>query len=257
MNYIFQNFISDLPMYLLSLPVILLSLSLHECAHGFIALKFGDPTARNLGRLTLNPLKHLDPIGFICMLLFHFGWANPVPINTRNLKNPRRDMALSALAGPLSNILLALVFGGLLRLALWATTSFFGEDLTAIYTQLLMGNGFSASSGFVILSLVVMMLYLGVIINFSYAIFNLIPGPPLDGSRIFYVFLPPKWYFGVMKYERIIAIVMLALLWLNILTIPLGWAVNGLTNVTFFIFGMNEESSVALNLIQFFVGSFI
>ena len=107
------------------------------------------------------------------------------------------------------------------------------------------------------MSLVVMMLYLGVIINFSYAIFNLIPVPPLDGSRIFYVFLPPKWYFGVMKYERIIAIAMLALLWLDILTVPLGWAVGGLTDLTFFVFGMNEEASTALAMIQFFVGSFI
>lgn len=254
---ILQNFISDLPMYLLSLPVILLSLSLHECCHGYIAYKLGDPTARNLGRLTLNPIKHLDPIGFICMLLFHFGWANPVPINTRNFKKPRRDMALSAAAGPLSNVLLALVFGGLLRLALWATTAFFEQDLNAIYTQLFTGKGFSASGGFVVMALIVMMLYLGVIINFSYAIFNLIPVPPLDGSRIFYIFLPPKWYFGVMKYERIIAIVMLALLWFNILTIPLSWAVNGLTNATFFIFGMNDTASTALALIQFFVGSVI
>ncbi len=253
----FSNFLSQLPSILLSLPIILLSLSVHECCHGYAALKLGDPTARNFGRLTLNPIKHIDPIGFICMLLFHFGWANPVPINTRYFKNPRRDMALSALAGPLSNILLAIVFGGLLRLSLWATASFFGEDLTAVYTQLLMGNGFSASSGFVVVALIVMMLYLGVIINFSYAIFNLLPVPPLDGSRIFYVFLPPKWYFGVMKYERIIALVMLALLWLGILTVPLGWAVNGLTNATFFIFGMNEEASTALALIQFFVGSFI
>ena len=166
-------------------------------------------------------------------------------------------MALSALAGPASNILLAILFGGLLRLSLWATTSFFGEDLTAIYAQFLSGNGLSASGGFVVMSLLVMMLYLGVIINFSYAIFNLIPVPPLDGSRIFYVFLPPKWYFGVMRYERIIAIVMLVLLWTNILTVPLGWAVNGLTSATFFIFGMNESAKTALTLIQIFVGSFL
>ena len=252
-----NNFLSQIPSLLLSLPIILLSLSLHECCHGYIAYKLGDPTARNLGRLTLNPLKHLDPIGFICMLLFHFGWANPVPINTRNFNKPRRDMALSAAAGPISNVLLALVFGGLLRLSLWATTSFFEDDLNAIWENIFTQNGFAVSSGFVIMSLVVMMLYLGVIINFSYAIFNLIPVPPLDGSRIFYVFLPPKWYFGVMKYERIIALVMLVLLWLDILTIPLGWAVNGLTNVTFFIFGMNDTSSTALALIRFFVNSFI
>ena len=88
---------------LLCIPIILLSLSLHETMHGYVAYKLGDPTAKNLGRLTLNPLKHLDPLGFLCMLLMGFGWANPVPINTRYFKNPRRDMAISAIAGPLSN----------------------------------------------------------------------------------------------------------------------------------------------------------
>ena len=100
---------------LLSLPIVLLSLSLHETAHGFAAFRLGDPTARNLGRLTLNPIKHLDPIGFLCMLLAGFGWAKPVPVNSRYFKNPRRDMALVGLAGPLSNLLLATVFLLLLR----------------------------------------------------------------------------------------------------------------------------------------------
>lgn len=89
-----NSFLNDLPAFLLSLPIILFALSAHETAHGYVAYRLGDPTARNLGRLTLNPLKHLDPIGFLCMVFFHFGWAKPVPINTRNFKNPRRDMAL-------------------------------------------------------------------------------------------------------------------------------------------------------------------
>ena len=100
---------------LLRLPIVLLMLSVHETAHGYVAYKLGDPTAKNLGRLTLNPIKHLDPIGFISMILFGIGWANPVPINTRNFKNPRRDMALSGAAGPVSNLLLALIFAILLR----------------------------------------------------------------------------------------------------------------------------------------------
>ena len=100
---------------LLALPIVLLSLSLHETAHGFVAWRLGDPTARNLGRLTLNPIKHLDPLGFLCMLLAGFGWANPVPINSRYFKKPRRDIALCSLAGPLSNLLLAFVFLLLLR----------------------------------------------------------------------------------------------------------------------------------------------
>lgn len=251
----FSNLIERLPMLLLSLPVIFFSLSVHECCHGYAALKLGDSTARNFGRLTLNPLKHIDPIGLICMVLFHFGWANPVPINTRNFKNPRRDMALSALAGPVSNVLLALVFGGLLRLALLGVTAHYEDDLVGIVGSLMSGGAASVSSGFAIVALLVYMLYLGVIINFSYAVFNLIPVPPLDGSRIFYVVLPPKWYFAVMKYERYIMFGMLALLWIGILDLPLSLAVGGLEKLTFSLFGMDELSTAALQLIQIFVGT--
>ena len=97
-----------------SMPIILLALSLHETAHGYVAYKCGDNTAYNLGRLTLNPFKHLDPIGFACMLLLGFGWAKPVPINTRNFRNPKRGMALSALAGPLANAVLGLFSAAML-----------------------------------------------------------------------------------------------------------------------------------------------
>ena len=110
----FSGFLDRLPSMLLSLPVIFLALSFHEMCHAYAAYRLGDPTARNLGRMTLNPAKHFDPIGFLCMLVLRFGWANPVPINTRNFKNPRRDMALSAAAGPLSNVLLALISAGVL-----------------------------------------------------------------------------------------------------------------------------------------------
>ena len=151
-----------------------------------MSYKLGDPTARNLGRLTLNPIKHIDPVGFICMILFKFGWAKPVPVNSRYYRKPRRDMALVAAAGPLANILLAFVAMILVNVfelipvtselsykILWATVNFF-------YT------------------LAALSVYL--------AVFNLIPIPPFDGSRILYVFLPAKWYFGVMKYERYIRI---------------------------------------------------
>jgi Zn-dependent protease len=117
------------------------------------------------------------------------------------------------------------------------------------------GGAASVSSGFAIVALLVYMLYLGVIINFSYAVFNLIPVPPLDGSRIFYVVLPPKWYFAVMKYERYIMFGMLALLWIGILDLPLSLAVGGLEKLTFSLFGMDELSTAALQLIQIFVGT--
>ena len=91
------------------LPCVILALSVHEVAHGWMAYKLGDPTAKNMGRLTLNPLKHLDPLGTLCMIFFHFGWARPVPINTRYFKNNKRDTALTALAGPLSNFIMAFI----------------------------------------------------------------------------------------------------------------------------------------------------
>ena len=109
------DMLSYLVSILLSLPIIFLSLSLHETAHGFAAWRLGDPTAKAMGRLSLNPMKHLDPLGFACMVLGGFGWARPVPINSRYFKKPRRDIALVGLAGPLSNLLLSLVFLLLLR----------------------------------------------------------------------------------------------------------------------------------------------
>ena len=238
---ILNDFIANLPHYLIGLPIILLSLSFHEMCHGYISLKLGDPTARNLGRLTLNPVKHIDPIGFICMFLFHFGWANPVPINTRNFKNPRRDMALSALAGPVSNVVLAIIFAVALRIAIIPVDSLFEQDIITIWQSVYTGTAYTVSTGFAIVSILIYMLYLGVSINLSYAIFNLIPVPPLDGSRIFYVMLPPKWYFGVMKYERIIMLAMLALLWIGILDLPLSLAVNGIKTGLFSLFGMDHE----------------
>ena len=111
------NISSYLISLLLTLPIILLSLSVHEASHAWMANKLGDPTARNLGRLTLNPFKHLDLVGFICMLLFGFGWANPVPVNSRYFKKPRRDMALTAAAGPLSNIVLGFIFVSLYEIS--------------------------------------------------------------------------------------------------------------------------------------------
>ncbi len=197
--------------YLLSLPIVLLALSVHEASHGLMANKLGDPTAKSLGRLTINPLKHLDPIGFLCMVLFRFGWAKPVPINARNFKKPRRDMALTAAAGPVSNVILSIIFAGLLRLDLWIVEKYFGEDLVSATLRL---NGYVAEvgTGFNMMAVLTYMLYLGVLLNISLAVFNMLPIPPFDGSRIAYVFLPPKLYFKVMKYEQYIMLGILALM---------------------------------------------
>jgi Zn-dependent protease len=217
-------------------------------SHGYAALKLGDPTARNLGRLTLNPLKHIDPIGFVCMILFHFGWANPVPINSRYFKNPRRDMALSALAGPLSNVLLAAIFTGILRLLLLLCSTVMTDDLSLILYAGTQGGAYTLSFGGTILSILVYMCYLGIIINLGFAIFNLIPIPPLDGSRIFYVFLPPKWYFAIMKYERVIMLVMLLLLCSGTLSLPIDHAVKFISNGLFYLTGMGTSTDTFFNL---------
>ena len=180
---------------LLSLPVILFSLSFHEAAHGWLANKLGDPTAKNLGRLTLNPIKHLDPIGAVAMLIFGYGWAKPVPINTRNFDNPRKGMALTGIAGPISNLILGLISSVLSvvsDLVFWKA-SFAGLDSNAL----------------LIINIIALFFYISAILNFGLMAFNLIPVPPFDGSRFFYILLPSKWYFKVMKYEQTVMIVIL------------------------------------------------
>lgn len=173
--------------YLLSALAALVALTVHEYCHGYAAYRLGDNTAKNFGRLTLNPTKHIDPLGALCMIVFHVGWAKPVPINARNFKNPRRDFALTALAGPLSNLLLA----------------FFSSGLYLLIYALLKNVAFT-SQGFLyqLASNTLLFVWLFHLINIGLGIFNLIPIPPLDGSRLLNVILPPKIYFGIMKYER-------------------------------------------------------
>lgn len=239
------DFVSALPLLLLSLPVVLLALSVHESAHGYVAYKLGDPTAYSLGRLTINPLKHIDPIGFLCMVVFKIGWAKPVPINPRYFKKPRRDMALSAAAGPVSNLLLALLFAALLRLEVLLVDLFFAEELSTLLPGLL-GTA-TVPTNIKLLSVLAYVLYMGVILNTSLAIFNMIPIPPFDGSRIAHVFLPAKWYFAIMKYEQIIMIVLLAMLWI----FPTTWlssATSWLSAGFRWIFGMSGETAAAMDL---------
>lgn len=175
----------------------LLCITFHECSHGFVAYKLGDPTAKRQGRLSLNPIKHIDIFGLIMMAVFKFGWAKPVPVDMRYFRNPKTGMALVAIAGPLSNILLAYV-----ALLIRAIVIFF------LY-------GTAAGS------IIITFLEYVALLSIGLAIFNIIPIPPLDGSKVLNAVLPNKIYYKVMQYERIGMLLLLAVMYLGVLDVPL------------------------------------
>ena len=219
---------------LLMIPGVLLTLAVHECAHGWMSYQLGDPTARNLGRLTLNPIKHIDPIGFLCMVFFRFGWAKPVPVNARYYKKPRRDMALVAAAGPLSNVIMmvAALFLAYFSYFIYAVSVKGGYSFGYFWNlwQGVEGLLFPEEVGAKLMFLWFTFLMNLAILNASLAVFNLLPIPPLDGSRIAFIFLPVKFYFGIMRYERYIQIAMFALLWLGAFDGILITVTEGLLN---------------------------
>ncbi len=193
--------------FIILAPPLLLALTVHEFAHGYVAFRLGDPTARALGRLTLNPLKHLDPLGTIAFFIFNIGWAKPVPVNPAYFKNPQKDMLWVALAGPLTNLSLALISALMTRIV-W----FLAKSLP--YSAL----------GEAILVPLNSVLIASVWINLVLCIFNFLPIPPLDGSRIVAGLLPPdlaRSYASIERYGFILILVLAVTGMLSKLIIPL------------------------------------
>ena len=205
------NFSIDLVISLLArLFVMFCVLPIHEFAHAFVAYKLGDQTARLSGRLTINPLAHIDPFGAILVVLAGFGYAKPVPINPRNFKNPKGGMALTAFAGPLSNLIMSFLF----MLCFCAVYRF---------TDVIEGS-FASS--------IAMFFMYASQINISLAVFNLIPIPPLDGSRIARLIIPDKYYYSnIVKYERYLVYAVLLLVLLGVLNTPIAYATNFFANL--------------------------
>ena len=193
----------------------LLCIVLHELCHGLAALWLGDDTARRAGRLSVNPLKHVDPVGLILLLTVHFGWARPVPVNPRRFTHPRLGMALTALAGPLGNLLLACVL-----------TCCYGA--CAVWYQY---------SGAQIAYYLAAFLLTTVNLSIGLAVFNLIPIPPLDGSKIMLSVLPPAWYSWILRYERYGMILLVVLLYFGILDSPLYFLRGSILNGMLSVFG--------------------
>lgn len=191
---------------LLSLIPSLLCITLHEISHGYTAYLLGDTTAKERGRLSLNPIKHIDLTGLIMMVLFRVGWAKPVPVNMYKFRDPKRGMALTAIAGPLSNLIIAVVFMFL-----------FGATYIPL-SNTGVGSYFSE------------MIQLTAVISIGLGLFNLIPVPPLDGSKVLFSLIKDEHYYKLMRYERYGSIIMIVLVASGILGKPLGSAINWVYN---------------------------
>lgn len=212
------TFASALIEILAILVIVFLILPFHEWAHAYTALKLGDTSIKYRGRLTLNPLAHIDPFGALALLLFGIGWAKPVPVDPRNFKKPKLYMGITALMGPVANIVAAmagcLILNGIVKFA----PEFIALNQVGVYVY----------------EFFVFYIY----INVSLAIFNFLPIPPLDGSKILFIFLPDKWVALFYRYEQFIAIGLLVLLWTGILSTPLNFLTQNLMNGLYWFTGL-------------------
>ena len=209
-----SGFVFRIISLLIRVAAVLLAISVHEAAHGYASYKLGDYTAKSMGRISVNPFRHLDPIGALCMLVFGFGWAKPVMVNPYNFKNPTRDMALVSAAGPISNFLMA----------------FIAVALFKILTLIPMPD-------ILIVQIVFMFLSTFALLNIGLGVFNLLPIPPLDGSKIFLPLLPNKLYYDIMRYERYGWLILVFALSLGVLDPILGTMQSAILSLFKFIVG--------------------
>ena len=214
--------------------IIFLVFPFHESAHGWMANKLGDPTARYAGRLSFNPMRHIDWFGAALIMFSGYGWAKPVPVNMYNFKHPKRDMAITALAGPVSNLLMGLV------------ASFLANGLAVVYNNFFL----TPNKGMVY---TIFLILVGILVTVSeisvgLAVFNLIPIPPLDGSRLLTALLPDRLYYQIMAYERYIVMGLFFLIFMGVLDGPLSflryYAMSGIEWLAEFPFRLFMESAV-------------
>lgn len=205
--------------YLIKALVLFTAVPVHECAHAWVAEKMGDDTGRKQGRITLNPFAHLTLWGSLMMILVGFGWGKPVMVDSRNFKNPKKGMVLTSLAGPASNFIMAF-----LSMIVYKVLAFlsFAKDSSTLDMM---------ATVFVYITL----------INISLAVFNFLPIPPLDGSKIFNAILPEKWYFTIMKYENFIFIALIILVYSGLLDAPLSFLQDKVIDVMLFLTGWVDK----------------
>ena len=199
--------------YFIKALVLFTAVPVHECAHAWAAEKMGDDTGRQQGRITLNPFAHLTLWGSLMMILVGFGWGKPVSVDPRNFKNPKKGMVLTSLAGPASNFIMA--FLAMIVYKILGILSIVKDNAT--------------------MQMVAMVFLYITLINISLGVFNFLPIPPLDGSKIFNAVLPEKWYFTIMRYENIIFIALIILLYSGLLDTPLSFLQDKVIDVMDFL----------------------